>query len=69
MKKSLPAVLFSSLEQHAKAADIEYDDELADIMDKLSDLNSKVEALKARARAKKENSNVVDISSRRAAKY
>jgi hypothetical protein len=69
MKKSLPAVLFSSLEQHAKDADIEYDDELADIMGKLSDLNSKVEALKARARAKKENSNVVDISSRRAAKY
>jgi hypothetical protein len=68
MKKSLPAVLFSSLEQHAKDADIEYDDELADIMGKLSDLNSKVEALKARARAKKENSNVVDISSRRAAK-
>jgi hypothetical protein len=65
MKKSLPAVLFSSLEQHAKDADIEYDDELADIMGKLSDLNSKVEALKARARAKKENSNVVDISSRR----
>ena len=65
MKKSWPAVLFSSLEQHAKDADIEYDDELADIMGKLSDLNSKVEALKARARAKKENSNVVDISSRR----
>lgn len=69
MKKSLPAVLFSSLEQHAKDADIEYDDELADIMGKLSDLNSKVEALKAKARAKKENSNVVDISSRRHTKY
>jgi hypothetical protein len=69
MKKSLPAVLFSSLEHHAKDADIEYDDELADIMGKLSDLNSKVEALKAKARAKKENSNVVDISSRRHTKY
>lgn len=68
MKKSLPAILFSSLEQHAKDADIEYDDDLEDIMGKLTDLNSKVEALKARARAKKQGSNVVDINSRRSAK-
>jgi hypothetical protein len=65
MKKSLPAVLFSTLEQHAKDADIEYDAELEDIMGKLTELNGKVEELKAKARAKKAKSNVVNIASRR----
>ena len=65
MKKSLPAILYSTLEQHAKASDIDYDDELVDIMSKLTQLNDKVEALKQIARAKKAKSNIIDFPQNR----
>ncbi|MBF7073259.1 hypothetical protein ISG33_07610 [Glaciecola sp. MH2013] len=62
-KKSLPFTLYKTLENHARDSDIEDDDELQDIMQKLDDLNRKVEAFKEKARQKRigKANNVVSI--------
>jgi hypothetical protein len=66
-KKSLPLTLYHTLEKHAQDADINDDEELQDILEKLQTLNEKVEAFKQRAREKKvqKASNVIDLKSRR----
>lgn len=66
-KKSLPLTLYHTLEKHAQDADINDDEELQDILEKLNNLNEKVEAFKERAREKKVQraSNVIDLKSRR----
>ncbi|MFQ3251354.1 hypothetical protein [Glaciecola sp.] len=66
-KKSLPLTLYHTLEKHAQDADINDDEELQDILEKLNNLNEKVEAFKQRAREKKvqKASNVIDLKSRR----
>jgi uncharacterized protein YukE len=46
MRKSLPAVLQQTLEQHVNKAQLTYDDELQSIYDGLKHLNHKVERLK-----------------------
>jgi hypothetical protein len=66
-KKSLPLTLYQTLEKHAQDADINDDDELQDILEKLRALNEKVEAIKQRARDKRVEKapNVVLLNSRR----
>ncbi len=62
-KKSLPLTLYQTLEHHARDSDIEDNEELRDIMEKLEALNHKVEAFKQRAREKRieKSSNVVPL--------
>jgi len=66
-KKSLPLTLYQTLEKHAQDADINDDDELQDILEKLTALNEKVEAIKQRARDKRVEKapNVILLNSRR----
>jgi hypothetical protein len=66
-KKSLPLTLYQILEKHAQEADINNDEELKDLLDKLASLNQKVEAFKQRAREKrvKKASNVFSLKSRK----
>ncbi len=45
-KHSLPKVLQIALQQHAEASDIANDDELQQILSKLSDLHQKVQETK-----------------------
>ena len=52
-KVSLPVMLQLALKQHARASDIDDDEELKGIMNRLSELNEKVELVKQAARAKK----------------
>ncbi|MFQ3207378.1 MAG: hypothetical protein ACI9IT_001535 [Glaciecola sp.] len=52
-KKSLPLTLYQTLEKHAQDADIENDEELQDILQKLDSLNKKVEDFKRRAQDKR----------------
>jgi tetrahydromethanopterin S-methyltransferase subunit G len=52
-KLTLPIILQLALRQHACAADIEDDDELKNIMLRLSELNEKVEAIKHKARLRR----------------
>lgn len=54
---SLPIVLKIALEQHVAEADINRDDELEDVMRRLSDLNDKVELIKEKAREKRLSRN------------
>ncbi|MCV2885594.1 hypothetical protein OE749_12915 [Aestuariibacter sp. AA17] len=51
--KTLPAHLRQVLQAHVDQSQLSDDDELREIMTKLSTLNERVEALKASARAKK----------------
>lgn len=66
-KKSLPLTLYQTLEKHAQDADINNDEELHDILAKLTALNEKVEAIKQRARDKRVEKvpNVILLNSRR----
>jgi hypothetical protein len=66
-KKSLPLTLYQTLEKHAQDADINDDEELRDILEKLTALNEKVEAIKQRARDKRVEKapNVILLNSRR----
>ncbi|AEP29338.1 hypothetical protein [Brumicola nitratireducens] len=66
-KKSLPLTLYQTLEKHAQDADINDDEELQDILKKLTALNEKVEAIKQRARDKRVEKapNVILLNSRR----
>jgi hypothetical protein len=66
-KKSLPLTLYQTLEKHAQDADINNDEELQDILEKLTVLNEKVEAIKQRARDKRVEKapNVILLNSRR----
>lgn len=66
-KKSLPLTLYQALEKHAQDADINDDEELQDILEKLTALNEKVEAIKQRARDKRVEKapNVILLNSRR----
>ncbi len=66
-KKSLPLTLYQTLEKHAQDADINDDEELQDILEKLTALNEKVEAIKQRARDKRVEKapNVILLNSRR----
>ncbi|MGJ8674761.1 MAG: hypothetical protein ACSHWP_02325 [Pseudoalteromonas sp.] len=66
-KKSLPLTLYQTLEKHAQDADINNDEELQDILEKLTALNEKVEAIKQRARDKRVEKapNVILLNSRR----
>ncbi|MFW8589223.1 hypothetical protein ACOI22_00280 [Glaciecola sp. 2405UD65-10] len=50
---SLPIVLKLALEQHVAEADISHDEELEDVMQRLSDLNDKVQTIKEKAREKR----------------
>jgi hypothetical protein len=52
-KKSLPLILYQTLEKHAQDADIDDDEELQDILHKLHLLNKKIEEFKQRAHDKK----------------
>lgn len=52
--KSIPDLLRRSLESHMAEADLRDDEELKDIMNKLSSLSSKVAAAKAKVLAKRE---------------
>ncbi|MFT6085670.1 MAG: hypothetical protein ACJAWT_001398 [Glaciecola sp.] len=52
-KKSLPLTLYQTLEKHAQDADIDNDEELQDILQKLHSLNKKVEEFKRRAHDKR----------------
>lgn len=49
-KVSLPVTLQLMLKQHIAASDIENDEELSQIMTRLSELNEKVESVKFKAR-------------------
>lgn len=51
--KSLPGYLRQVLEAHVEQSELTDDDELQEILSKLTTLNERVEALKASARAKK----------------
>jgi len=66
-KKSLLLTLYQTLEKHAQDADIDDDEELQDILEKLTTLNEKVEAIKQRARDKRVEKapNVILLNSRR----
>lgn len=66
-KKSLPLTLYQTLEKHVQDADINNDEELQDILEKLTVLNEKVEAIKQRAREKRVEKapNVILLNSRR----
>jgi hypothetical protein len=66
-KKSLPLTLYQTLEKHAQEADINNDEELKEILDKLATLNQKVEAFKQRAREKRVEKapNVFPLKSRK----
>ena len=66
-KKSLPLTLYQTLEKHAQDADINNDEELQDILEKLTVLNEKVEAIKQRARDQRVEKapNVILLNSRR----
>ena len=55
-KVSLPVMLQLALKQHAAAADIDNDEELQGIMNRLSELHEKVELVKQAARAKRSSS-------------
>lgn len=44
--KSLPAYLRHVLEEHVARADLTYDDELKDILERLNSLNTSVERVK-----------------------
>jgi hypothetical protein len=52
-KKSLPLTLYQTLEKHVQDADIDNDEELQDILQKLHSLNKKVEEFKQRAHDKR----------------
>jgi hypothetical protein len=52
-KKSLPLTLYQTLEKHAQDADINNDEELRDILQKLDSLDKKVEEFKQRAHDKR----------------
>ncbi|QJR79859.1 hypothetical protein CA267_003200 [Alteromonas pelagimontana] len=51
--KSIPELLRHSLESHMKEADLRDDDELREIISKLSDLSAKVAAAKAQVLARR----------------
>ncbi|WP_395341717.1 hypothetical protein PN836_019915 [Ningiella sp. W23] len=48
-KMSLPVALRMALKQHVMSSDIQEDDELRGIVDKLEDLQEKVEKVKRKA--------------------
>jgi hypothetical protein len=52
-KKSLPLTLYQTLEKHIQDADINNDEELQDILQKLDSLNKKVEQFKQLAHDKR----------------
>lgn len=52
-KKSLPLTLYQTLKKHAQDADINNDEELKDILQKLVLLNKKVEEFTRRAHDKR----------------
>ena len=54
-KLSLPITLKMSLKQHVLADDIQDDDELKDIFQKLTELNHKVEKIKNKAKRQKDS--------------
>lgn len=59
-KKSLPLTLYKTLEKHVQELDINDDEELQEILEKLEDLGTKVEELKQRAFEKRvEKSKIV----------
>lgn len=66
-KKSLLLTLYQTLEKHVQDADINDDEELQDILEKLTTLNEKVESIKQRARDKRVDKapNVIQLNSRR----
>nr|WP_297349373.1 hypothetical protein [uncultured Glaciecola sp.] len=66
-KKSLPLTLYQTLEKHAQDADIENDEELQDILQKLDSFNKKVEDFKLRAQDKRveKAANVFLLKSRK----
>ena len=51
--QSIPDQLRKSLQRHIEDADLHQDDELTQLMGKLSDLSAKVAAAKAKALAKR----------------
>lgn len=51
--QSIPEQLRKSLQQHVEDADLHEDEELKQLMGKLSDLSAKVAAAKAKALAKR----------------
>ena len=51
--QSIPEQLRKSLQRHVEEADLHEDDELTQLMGKLSDLSAKVAAAKAKALAKR----------------
>ena len=59
--------MYQTLEKHVQDADINDDEELQDILEKLTTLNEKVESIKQRARDKRVEKcpNVIQLNSRR----
>ena len=51
--QSIPEQLRKSLQRHIEDADLQQNDELSQLMSKLSDLSDKVAAAKAKAMAKR----------------
>ncbi|NVK55914.1 MAG: hypothetical protein HWE26_09875 [Alteromonadaceae bacterium] len=51
--QSIPEQLRKSLQQHIEDADLQQNDELTQLMSKLSDLSDKVAAAKAKALARR----------------
>jgi hypothetical protein len=66
-KKSLPLTLYRTLEKHVQDSDINDDDDLQDILDKLALLSDKVEFYKQLAIDKRVEKapNVINLKTRR----
>ena len=57
LSKSLPAVLQQALEYHVNQSQLDHDDELQGIYDRLTSLNEKVEFLKDKIKQNRAKAN------------